>query len=58
METIDVSKNKRLKTANEVDDYYSKKVKSAKTKFERELAELEWDEAIDDIDAGKRAIAY
>ena len=56
--TINVSKNKRLKTANEVDDYYSKKVKSAKTQFEREMAELEWDEAIDDIDAGKRAIAY
>ena len=58
METVDVSKNKRLKTANEVDAYYSKKVESAKTQFEREMAELEWDEAIDDVDAGKRAIAY
>lgn len=54
----ELSKMRRLRTMDEVDDYYSKKLKSAKTKYERESAELDWDAARDDIDAGKRAIAY
>ena len=55
---IDATKNKHLKTIEEIDNYYSNKIKSAKNKFEKEMTELEWDEARDDLDERKFAIAY
>lgn len=42
---------KRLKALDAVDAKYSKKMKAAKTQDEKELLQLEWDEAIDDVES-------
>lgn len=42
---------KRLKALEAVDAKYSKKIKSAKSQDEKDLLQLEWDEAIDDVES-------
>ena len=42
---------KRLKALEAVDAKYSKKIKTAKSQDEKVLLQLEWDEAIDDVES-------